>query len=549
MTMNRTLTIALAFITLLVTLLTAAGCDDTGGLSPFRPDGEGYVPPGTDPLTHGAGLGPVHARRLSRGELQRTLQDALGVDATPHLDLLPEDERTPFDNDADTQHPSAALTEGARALAANVVTAIDDAALQRMVGCAPTGPGDRACLASFAERMGRRLLRRPLTADEVAEYVAFIEHAEERGEFWIAPRLVLRALLQDVELLYRVEIGAPTDDPSLRALTGFELASRLSFLLWGAGPDDALLDAAQAGELDTPAQLRVQAARLMADPRARRQFQNIHAMWLGYDRIPVSDPIRDDLRLESDRLIERVLFDEQRPWLDLFTSEETFVTPRLAEHYGMAPVTEPAWVRYTDARRGILSHGSFLSGGTKLGVTSPTMRGLLVFERLLCQTIPPPPAGVVTDELPPGEPDDCKPERWHMSRTSGCAMCHERMDPIGFGLERYGSLGQLREVEDGRPHCAIEGRGELRLPQPDGRTETVAFNGPGELGAHLATTDHLQSCFTRQVFQYAIGRQYTAADHETLESLEARFLESGDLLDLILDFVGSESFRQRLETN
>lgn len=526
----------------------AVACEDASS-DPLRPGGEGYVPDGVDPLMHGAGLGPVHLRRLSRAELQRTLRDALGVDATPYLDALPEDERTPFDNDASTQHPSAALTEGARVFAGQVVAAIDDPSLRAMVGCAPTGPTDRGCLSAFVERIGRRLLRRPLTPDEVAELASLIEHAEAQGDFWVAPRLVLRALLQDVEHLYRVEIGAPTPDPDLRALTDFELASRLSFLLWGAGPDDALLDAAQAGELRTPAHIRVQAARLMADPRARGQIQNLHAMWLGYERIPVSDPIRDDLRLESDRLIERVLFDEQRPWLDLFTSEETFVTPRLAEHYGMAPQAEPGWVRYTDERRGLLSHGSFLSGGTKLGVTSPTMRGLLVFERLLCQTIPPPPDGVATDELPPGDPDECKVERWDMSRTSGCETCHQRMDPIGFGLERYGPLGRLREVEEDRPHCAIEGRGELRLPRPDGSVDARTFSGPGELGTQLASTAHLQSCFARQMFQYAVGRQYTAADHETLESLEARFLESDDLLDLILDLVGSESFRHRLETN
>ncbi|HET6581879.1 MAG TPA: DUF1592 domain-containing protein, partial [Nannocystaceae bacterium] len=383
------------------------GSGESGG---YEPEGE---------LAEPDALGPQGLRRLSLAELSATLQllTGLGADEVDALlVVLPGDGSTPFDNDYPLQAPSAPLVEGmfsiAEALADRIMT--DPQLRDAVLGCAPTGPDDEACLRAFTERFGRLALRRPLTSAELDEYAAFIAFAEAENDFDVGASLVLEALLLDALFLYRVERGEPTaDDPELFRLDDFEMASRLSFLLWGSGPDDALLDQAAAGELDTPAQIREAALALVQDRRGLRQLQRLHALWLGYETMALEPDLAASLRRETDALIERALVDGS--WLALFTADDTWLDARLAEHYGIAlPNGEPGWVEYPDVRRrGLVSHGTVLSIGAKFGDTSPTERGKAVWTRLLCNEIPPPPPEIDTGLPPSGGPADaCKSERY-----------------------------------------------------------------------------------------------------------------------------------------
>ena len=147
--------------------------------------------------------------------------------------------------------------------------------------------------------------------------------------------------------LYRVELGTPSQErPELLVLDDYEVATRLSFLLWGRAPDSVLLDAADQGQLLSPDGLAAQVDRLLADPRAAQQVQRFHAMWLGYEELPLAPELAAPMEAETQALVQRVIFDEQLPWPELFSFPETFITPELAGHYGLPPPAAPAWVNY-----------------------------------------------------------------------------------------------------------------------------------------------------------------------------------------------------------
>lgn len=526
----------------LVAMAACTGTVDDPAAGPSTGQPAPSVPPGVDPLEHPSGLGPTGITRLSRSEYRHTLLDLTGIDPGADVEFLPEDTVTPFDNDYTTQVPSQALVEAARAIASRAADAVlaDRTRRDALLGCAPSGPGDEACLRQLITRFGRRAIRRPLSGEEVDELAGLSSHAIEAGDFDVGVSLVLKVLLQHPELLYRVEIGEPVDGGA-RRLNAFELASRMSFFLWGSGPDDALLDRAERGALETPGDVREEAARMLADRRAVARVQRFHAQWLGYDQIRHAADLAASMRAESDALVERVVFGGQA-WDEIFRAEESFLDDTLAEIYGLPAPGEPAWVSLGDTgRRGILSHASFLSGGTKFGDTSPVLRGILVRERLLCQDIPPPPPEVNTDEPPAdADPDACKEERYAMHRTGGCAGCHSRIDPIGFGLERYDGQGRFRLHDVGRPECEIAGDGALE-------DLDATFHGPAELAGVLLDSGHLDDCAMEHLYRFTVGRDARAVDDAAVASLSSRFEGSGGRLeDVLLDLVSSEAFRHRV---
>jgi hypothetical protein len=515
-----------------------------GGAGPGT--SQGLPPAGGIPGAAGVlGLGANGITRLSRAEYRSTVQDLLGVDLGSDVELLPADSFTPFDNDYTLQTPSTALIEGLQALAERAVTAAlaDPSLRAALVGCTPSSPDDATCLGDFIRRFGRRALRRPLADDEVQRYQRFQSFASASGDFHTAVSMIARAMLQDMEFIYRVELGEPIAGQAAFRLDDFETATRLSYLLWGQNPDEELLDRAAAGELRSDAGVRAAAERMLDDERGKRRIERFHALWLGYDTLPHAPELNGAMRRETDALLRRVVFDEQRPWLDLFSADETFVNGALGALYGLpvASGADFAWVRYpTQERRGILSHGSLLSNGVRGTDTSPTRRGKFVSERLACTPIPPPPDDVNADEPPPDvSGQNCKADRYEAHRTqTRCAGCHALMDGIGFGLENYDARGAYRNADEGKPECEIDGMGEL---QGKG-----AFSGPAELASLLAGSGDLTRCLIQRLFQLGVGRDPLPADMPLLAALADR--GGGpelQLRQLLLDWVSSEGFRIR----
>jgi hypothetical protein len=492
------------------------------------------------------GVGANGITRLSRAEYRATVLDLLGVDLGSDVELLPADSFTPFDNDYTLQSPSTALVEGLKALASRAVeTALADPALRTsLVGCTPTGPDDAVCLGDFIRRFGRRALRRPLDDAEVQAFQTFQAFATARGDFYTAVSMVARAMLQDMELVYRVELGTPiTGQPGLFRLGDFETASRLSYLLWGQNPDEPLLDSAATGELRSDAGVRAVAERMLNDERGKRRIERFHALWLGYDTLPHAPELNTAMRQETDALLRRVIFDEQRPWLELFDAQESWVNGALGELYALPIAADApfAWVPYaTPERRGLLSHASLLSNGLRGSDTSPTRRGKFVSERLACTPIPPPPDDVNADEPPPDVSGlNCKADRYQAHRTEArCAGCHAIMDGIGFGLEHYDARGAYRESDDGKPECTIGGGGDF--------PGLGTFSGPAELAQLLSQSGELTGCAIQRLYQLGVGRDPLPTDASLIDALAARAGGPAmQLRQLLLDWVSSEGFRIR----
>ncbi len=462
------------------------------------------------------------ARRLSRVELGRTLLLLLGDDSGIAGRRLSADETSPFDNNYERQLVSTALIESLGLMAQEIseATIADTAKRNSVVGCTPASNGDEVCFRSFLESFLFLAFRRPLREGEVDRYMTLLSFATEvnqyvDNDFYTAVALAIESVIQDPEFLYRIEIGFPDVEENVVNLNAHEMATRISFLIWGSAPDKALLDAATSGGLDTAEQRAEAVTRLLADDRAKSQFRGFHSMWMGYRSIPVSAALATNLSMETNALIDRVLFENNGSYFDLFTSDETYLNTELANHYGLpAPDGGEGWVSYGPGERaGILSHGTVLSGFSKLSDTSPTQRGIFIRELLMCDTIPPPPPDVDADAAPTGGPEAvCKKDRYieHV-RNSACAGCHTAIDPIGFGLERYGIGGAFRTTDIDNSECVIDGEGEL----PGFGT----FSGPAELGQKLVENDLIQSCFTQRLHEYALGRDLNAADREAVDTL------------------------------
>jgi hypothetical protein len=283
----------------------------------------------------------------------------------------------------------------------------------------------------------------------------------------------------------------------------------------------------------------------LADQRAHAQVERFHALWLGFHRLPHAPALTAAMRIESAKLIERVVFEEHQDYFGVFTAPETFVNSELAEHYGLAQPLQPAgdWVSYQGTgRMGILSHGSVLSASTSPAVddTSFVRRGIYIRELLMCEKIPPPPPNVNVDAKPVATAEaNCKQEiHQQLHLKGGCASCHMQIDPIGFGLENYDLAGRYRTHDIDKPECPISG---------DGTLEGVgSFNGPAGLAELLIASGRLEQCVVKRFYQYALGREATPRDSAFLSQLHEAFGANGRKFDeLLLELVSSDAFRHR----
>jgi hypothetical protein len=447
--------------------------------------------------------------------------------------------------ESDVQH----LEEAAVAFAREVFT--DPARREALVGCTPATPGD-ACVGGFLADFGRRAFRRPMTTAEHGRWRAVATDLAD-GDPWLGLESAVGGMLQSPSLLYRTHLGtADPDDPTRRRLDAWELASRLSFLLWDFPPDDTLLDAAAAGELDTSEGLGAQFDRLLADPRARGAIQDFFAQYLDLQRLDrvqrdtdlfpeFTDTLVPAMRTETQLLVDDLVFRRDTDIRELFTTRRTFVNTELATLYGLdapgassvafVPVTLPE----AGPRAGVLTLGAFLTMNAHEQETSPTLRGKYVRERVLCSTVPPPPDDVDLD-LDASVTDESLTLREKLERhreDPACYGCHKLIDPPGLLFEHFDNLGRWREVyEDGHP---IDASGEL---------DNAVLADATELATLLQTDDRVAPCMVQQLFRHAHARLDTDADANTLAHLEAAFAAGGHrFVPLLRELVTHDSFR------
>ena len=390
---------------------------------------------------------PVALRLLLSHQYVATIRDLLGDDAAAVADPPGDTALNGFSaigaaqlalGDAEISRYEAS----ARAVAE--VAAADLSRLAIYFDCTPVSAADDACLGEFVERFGRMAFRRHLEPDELTQYVAVgLQAAQTDEDFYAGIEGVIATMLQSPNFLYQVELGQPVDGSEHRVLTGPELATRMSYFLLGTTPDPELLDAAEAGELDDPEVLAAQAERLLDRDVARQalarfvdevyRLRELETLPKDPESFPTYDGLlASSMRKETLALVEALAWEENGDFLELFDAPYTYVDETLAAHYGIDGDFTDALVRVElppeQKRGGIFGHAGLLSILAHVTSTSPTLRGKFVREAVLCQSIPAPPPGVVTD-LPAGETTTLRERLEQHMVDPSCAGCHELMDP------------------------------------------------------------------------------------------------------------------------
>jgi hypothetical protein len=402
------------------------------------------------------------------------------------------------------------------------------------------------CVDAFVRDYGRMIYRRDLEDAEVGVLVQFWTAARQEGELADAMRLLVAALLQTPDFLYRLEKGAPGDDGPVRRLTGEEVASRLSFFLWKSGPDEELLDAAAAGELDTAEGVLAHAERLLADPRADDTLVEFHMSWLGIDaldtqlvdldRFPEYATLKDDMLEETRRFVLHVLREGDGKLATLFTADYSFASPELAAFYGdgVASVGDDGRIALDGSqRRGVLTQASFLTAHARSPERAAIYRGRSLLVDLMCQQLVPPPD--VESAL---DFDTTRPAREQIEdATAGpaCAGCHQLINPLGFLFENYGGIGEWRTMDGEFPIDAA-----AEVPGIDIAGEYA--NAP-ELMPSLAASEDVASCVARQWMRFALSRPEGPEDESSIAAAYEN--GGGDLRAMIGAITQTDAFRHR----
>ena len=517
---------------------------------------------GSDPPEPAPRVGPSPLRRLSNAEYLNALHDLFPAEA-PVLPPLPNDTVVAgIENAAEAQQPSdvrIARYEAIANLYAEAVTR-DTAAVRALVGCDDWSTPTLAsvCADRLIEDTGRRVFRRPVTADERERLELRFVAWQSAVDFEAAVRLTLSAMLQSPQFIYRAEPVATGTGGALGPVEPYAMASRLSSFLWESIPDAPLLDAASRGELRTEAQIRAQAERMLDDERARRVLWNFHRQWLGLDRIlgdehvyrtPEVDPgwtaaTPRAAETETQLFVENVLMDHGTLG-DLLLSRRAWVNGEMARLYGLpAPIDASAWspVLLPEAERaGLLTRVAFLAGTSHRGGTSPPIRGNAVSLRLLCQfPMSPPPGADLSMPTATPEQGPQTTRALFEARTSPapCRGCHVSLNGHGFGFEHYDAAGSYRTKEQG---LAIDASGKILGTDVD-RT----FDGALELSGAMDASHLVHRCATQQWMRYALGRAPVDDELPLLEALASSFEKSGgDVRALLLGIVTSSTFRLR----
>ncbi|MEP7126026.1 MAG: DUF1592 domain-containing protein [Byssovorax sp.] len=501
--------------------------------------------------------GPRLLRRLSRSEYDATIQDLFAIGSTWGASFTTDIVVNGFDNNAAALRVTPLLADQARKAAEAIAKAVVAAPGQSLPCDVATG--DAACAEKLIDSLGKRAFRRPLTAADHARYLALYDLVATDSGFAGGAEAVITAMLQSPSFLYRTELGdaaLPAGTDAIK-LTPYEVATELSYFLWGTMPDAALFAAADAGELATPAQIEKQARRLLADPRSRATIQRFVEAWLEIDRLPnipkdaatypeLDAAARVAMREETRRFVTHVMEDGTGTLPELLTSPTSYLSPELAKLYGLPVPTGPkdaggfAQASFDGtARAGILTQGSVLTTHSKPTSSSPIHRGKLVRERLLCQPLPPPPAGLIV-KPPPIDPSLTTRERYAVHATNEpCKSCHRLMDPIGFGFERFDGIGRERDAEAGKK---IDASGEIAsTPGSDG-----IFDGTVDLATKLAASPDVHACFATQWMRFAYGIQEDAETACLVDQLGQNFEKNGlKIEDLIVALTLAPRFAQR----
>lgn len=538
---------------LLALLLLGAACSATGnegaepaGAAGSPATGGGGPGPGPDPSTvcGESKLGAPRLRRLSRDELTSTLHDVFPEQQGAWTSPLSADPVSThgFDNDAQVLVVGKQTAVELDRLGDALGAAVSGAALGQVLPCAAASP-DVACAKEFIATFGKRLFHRALTAEESGRYAALFEQVLSAKDFATGIRYVTRALVQSPHAIYRREVG--TLQGGTYQLTPAELATALAYDFSGSAPSDALLAQAEAGQLATPEQLEAAARALLATDKGLATVEKFFNSWLGYGRVgsvtkpsvPEFEQLREQMLSETRRFLGEVVVTQRGGLKELLTASFTTPSAALASFYGFPAPAADYGVTQRPAGRGIgiLAQGALLASLSGPAASSPTKRGLLVMERLLCREVPTVPADVPT--LAPPQPGvQTTRQRYEMTHARGsCQTCHANFDPIGFGFEHFDEVGRYRDLDGGLP---VDSSSYV----PNGGTHLFDFASLEELAQGLAAQELPYECASGYVSTYVFG----GAEACLGETKRPAFIaQQAGFIDYLASLAAEPHFRQR----
>jgi len=532
-------------------LLTLACSGEIG--TPGAPSSIGVTPPDTTiipPASCSEKITDVDAtplRRLTNADYINTVTDLLGDVSGLNLEFAAEftTETFPFRNKASEQQTPPVLTFQYLTAAEKIAADVVKNRLPRVLTCDPAAAaGEQECAKSFIASFAGKAYRRPINAEQASTLMAIWQVGRDTGSnFNSGVEAVITAVLQMPEFLYRFEMSPAVAGKKLVPLDGWDMATRLSYLLWNTTPDDVLLTAAKDGKLQTAADISAQITRMMSHPRAKEVVARFHQQWLQIDRIKAVEKdavafpkfnvgVATAMQQEVQAFIDSVMWEGDGKVASLFTAPYTYLNDVLGTFYGVTGQTT-TFARADQTKlgmrpaAGILTMGGLIAEHSYRKESSPIHRGLYVRRALLCESLPPPPA----DANP--KPPEKKPGQTtrqslndHMTDPT-CANCHVMMDPIGFGFENFDAAGIYRTMEGGQ---AIDASGNIKDSDVAGN-----FTGVVELGAKLAASDQVLGCVSTQWFRFAFGRDAAGnvdGDQCAVKTLQTA-MKSGGALALV----------------
>lgn len=456
-------------------------------------------------------------RRLSHTEYEHTLRD-LFPGLQFELPTLPADALVDgFSNNVLAQVPSDLLTEQYFKAALSIAQTLTTSQVAALSSCS----SGLDCAEGFIRDFGRRAFRRPLSEQEVETFLATFTDGPGSSDWNLGARLVIMGMLQSASFLYRPEIGLEAQTDGGTRMTPYEVATRLSYFIWASTPDEALLEAAARGELESLEGIRAQATRLLDDPRAKAGVVTFLSEWLKLPKvIKVSKRAEDewwDESLRAEVLESAVRFTYDQVFatggtvMDLLTSNQYPATPGVAELLGVEASSQGWGVATTDSneRGGYLMHPAFLAAHGYGDYPSPVLRGVYIMDRILCAPPTPPPPGVVFS-LPDAEGegsaggDGPRTNREAYTQVTGtsdlCVGCHSTINPIGFAFENFDTFGRYRVEDNGFPVDA------------SGAALGFTFENSIDFVRQLTESNVYRSCVVKKVLNYGFGGGPVAVD-------------------------------------
>ncbi len=533
----------------------AAGDDtESGGSDTAEPTGGGETGPcdGIEP-------GDSVVRRLNRTEFRNTVRDLLGYTGDAAVGLAPDPLSFGFDNNAEALAVTVPQANEYLLTAEKLaIWATEDTRLAGLLGCAEDiatadAAAQQACITAWLPGFGRRAYRRPLGAEELAS----LQASYARGaidSFTDGVQHVLTRVLLSPAFLYRVELGLPVpEDSSVVRLDDWELATRLSYLLWQGPPDDVLLAAAEAGALADETTRAAEVERMLADPRARVTTQDYFRQLLELDQLAdfnkagYAASLAPLMRAETERFVDHVVWEGEGTLRELLSADYSFLSTDLAFVYNVLLPEFPADAKPGELykvpldpehRAGLLTQASLMSILATPSSTRPIARGKFVREKFLCAPVPPPPPGVNATPPPPDPSQTTREQYEQHASDPACSGCHATFDGIGFAFEHYNAVGLYRLQDNGKPIDASGQIPDLDLGGP--------FDGGVELALRLADSELALRCAATQMLHFGYGRAPTAADQCTTDEVQAEFIAAdGDIKSLLRSLTRTEAFLYR----